>query len=295
MPEVTLNHTHSGYSNFVLGVKFEDQYKSKLDLMQFCTVDNDLVGVVGDKKIVNTYTATDGTQVLKMGEGNTKNIEVSMTSAEHTIELLQNRFSWYDEEKMRDPKIIEKGLGHMAVDMFNAANNKCMAEFNKATLKVDVEKFDFDAFVDGATLFNNENEGIDVFALVHKKDMAEIRKNLKDDLKYIEAFVRQGYVGTVAGVNLYISKLATEGTVILATKKAVVYQSKTGTEIEQDRDKNIRLNEMYSRKYGMFYFADAREAVKLVKKAVVQSFSQRNSDEADAKAKAEADAKAKAN
>ena len=42
---MSLNHTHSGYSNFVLQTKFEDQYKSYLDLMQFCTVDNSLVGV----------------------------------------------------------------------------------------------------------------------------------------------------------------------------------------------------------------------------------------------------------
>ena len=60
------------YPNHVLENRFEDQYNSKLDLMQFCTVDDSLVGTAGDTKKINTYTATDGTQVLAMGEGNTE-------------------------------------------------------------------------------------------------------------------------------------------------------------------------------------------------------------------------------
>ena len=115
------------YPNHVLENRFEDQYNSKLDLMQFCTVDDSLVGVAGDTKKINTYTATDGTEVLEMGAGNTKDIEVSYETKEYTIELLQNRFPYFDEEEMNDPLVVEKGLGHMAVDMFNTANAKAMA------------------------------------------------------------------------------------------------------------------------------------------------------------------------
>ena len=43
------------YPNHVLENKFEDQYASKLDLMQFCTVDDSLVGVAGDKKVTHYY------------------------------------------------------------------------------------------------------------------------------------------------------------------------------------------------------------------------------------------------
>ncbi len=264
--EKKLNHTHKPYDNEVLASRFEDQYTSKLDLMQFCTVDNSLEGVAGDKIVINTYTATNGTQTLKMGEGNTDNIEVSFTPTEYTIELLQNRFPYYDEEEMKDPKIVEKGIDHMAVDMFNTANGKAMAEFKKATLQAEVTKFDFDAFVDGVALFpNNEAEALSIFALVNPKDKAEIRKNLKDDLKYIEAYVRTGYIGTVNGVNLYNSNIATQGEIILATKEAVKYIRKKGTEIEQNREPNVRLNEIFSRQYGAFVFDNATKAVKLVK------------------------------
>lgn len=267
MPE--LNHNHVIYDNFVLASVFEDQYESKLDLMQFCTVDDSLEGVAGEKKTINTYTATSGTQTLKMGEGNTKDIEVSYQPKTYTIELLQNRFPYYDEEAMIDPKAIEKGLGHMAVDMFNTANGKAMKAFEDAVLSAEVAHFDFDAFVDGVALFpNNEAEALTIFALVNPDDKAEIRKKLKDELKYVEAYVRTGYIGTVNAVNLYASNIAPRGTVILATKEAVTYFRKKGTEIEQHRDPNTRLNEIYSRQYGIFAFTDATKAVKLIKASI---------------------------
>lgn len=264
---MALNHTHQKYDNHVLQVEFENQYTSLLDLMRFCTVDDSLVGTPGQKVKINRYSATNGTEVLAMGSGNTKNIEVKLTQEEYAIELLQNRFPYYDEEEMIDPNVVTTGLRHMAVDMFNTANQKAMTEFNKATAKVEVEQFDFNAFVDGAALFpENEQEDMAIFALVHPKDKAEIRKNLKDELKFVESYARSGYIGHVAGVPLYNSNLATQGTVILATKEAVKYFVKKGTEVEQERDANHRLNTVYSRKYGIFAFVDDTKAVKLIKK-----------------------------
>lgn len=255
------------YPNQVLENRFEDQYNSKLDLMQFCTVDDSLVGVAGDKKVINTYTATNGTEVLAMGEGNTKDIEVSYEAKEYTIELLQNRFTYFDEEAMRDPLVVEKGLQHGVVDMFNTANAKAMAEFNKASISVPVSAFNFDAFVDGAAKLPFEGEDVSVFALCHKNDVKEIRKNLKDDLKYVEAYVRTGYIGTVNGVSIFISNEADEGTIILATKKAVTYLRKKGTEVEQDRNPDTRKNQVWHRQIGIFAFTDATQAVKLTKGA----------------------------
>lgn len=255
------------YPNQVLENRFEDQYSSKLDLMQFCTVDDSLVGVAGDKKVINTYTATNGTEVLEMGEGNTKDIEVSYEAKEYTIELLQNRFSYYDEEEMRDPLIVEKGLQHGVVDMFNTANKKAMAEFNKASITVPVTAFNFDAFVDGAAMLPFEGEDVAAFALCHKNDVKEIRKALKDDLKYVEAYVRTGYIGTINGVSIYTSNEATEGTIVLATKKAVTYFRKKGTEVEQDRNPDTRKNQVWHRQIGIFAFTDATQAVKLTKGA----------------------------
>ena len=220
------------YPNYVLENKFEDQYQTYLDFMQFCTVDNSLTGEPGMKKKIRTYVATDGTETVAKGEGNTKSITASYTETEYTIETLQNRFDWYDEDEMEDPLVVDKGLEHQAVDMFNTANKKAIAEFAKATQKVETAKFDFNSFVDAVASIKDlkisestEITGLGVFALVHKDDVAEIRKNLGELLKYVEAYARSGYIGTVAGVNIYTSALATKGQFAVATKEDEIKRS----------------------------------------------------------------------
>lgn len=263
---MALNHTHKAYDNYVLETHIEDQLDSKLDLLQFCTVDNSLVGVAGDKKIVRVYSATNGTEKLAMGEGNTKNIETTYEDVEYIIQLAQNRFPYYDEELMKDPKVVETGLNHAAVDMTNTIQADVYAEFAKATLEVPNATFSFDNFVDAVALMDYENmEGVEVFAFVAKEDMAAIRKALKDELKYVEAYVRSGYVGTVAGVHLYTKANATPGTIYGGTKEAVKMFHKTGVEVEQKRDPNVRLNEVFSRKYYLAALVDGGKCFKIVK------------------------------
>jgi hypothetical protein len=263
---MALNHNHQAYPNYVLENSIEDQFNSHLDLMRFCTVDNSLVGVAGDTKKIRVYSATDATEVLAMGEGNTKNIEVKYSENEITIKLAQNRFPYYDEELMRDPLVVDTGVRHMTTDMFNHTQADIFAEFNKAVKTVNATAFDFGAFVDAVALLPGENqEEREVFAFVHPNDKAAIRKALKDDLKYVEAYVRSGYIGTVAGVNLYVKQDAVEGTICGGTKKAVTYFNKRGVEVEQERDANIRLNEIYSRKYYLVALTDENECFKIVK------------------------------
>ena len=263
---MALNHTHKAYQNYVLENHIEDQFNSKLDLVRFCTVDNSLVGVAGDKKVVRVYSATNGTEKLAMGEGNTKNIETTYEDKEYVIALAQNRFPYYDEELMRDPLVVETGLNHAAVDMFNTVNADVLAEFAKATQTVSASAFDFGAFVDASALLNVENiEGLDIFCLVNPADVAAIRKTLKDDLKYVESYVKQGYVGHVAGMSLNTSLIVPAGTIYGGTREAVTLFNKKGTEVEQERDANIRLNEIYSRKYYLAALTDATKCFKITK------------------------------
>ena len=263
---MALNHTHKAYQNYVLETHIEDQLNSKLDLLRFCTVDNSLVGVAGDKKVIRVYSATNGTEKLAMGEGNSLNIETTYEDVEYIIQLAQNRFPYYDEELMKDPMVVETGMNHAAVDMINTIQADVCAEFAKATLKVDNATFSFDNFVDAASLLGLESiEGVEIFAFVHKNDMAAIRKALKDELKYNESYVRQGYIGTVAGISLYVTNHAEPGTILGGTKDAVTMFNKKGIEVEQERDANVRLNEIYSRKYYLAALTDATKCFKIVK------------------------------
>lgn len=255
---------HVIYDNFYLSHEIEDQFNSHLDLARFCTVDTSLEGVAGMKRIINRYSATNGTEKLAMGQGNSKSIEVSFEPVEYEIQLAQNHFDYYDEQAMTDPVAVLTGIKHMGTDMFNTANADIYAELNKATLTHEATTPDFGCFVDAVAKMNIENiEGVEIFGFVSPKDMAKVRKALKDDLKYVSEFSRQGYVGTVGAVNLYSKADAVEGVIPVATKEAVRLLVKKNTEVEQERDANIRKNDVYSRKYFVAALENATRVVKI--------------------------------
>ena len=252
------------YENFFLSNTVEEQFNSHLDLQQFCTVDNSLVGTAGMKRIIHTYRATNGTEKLTVGQGNSKSIEVSYTPVEYEIALAQNRFVWNDEHAMTDPMLVPVGMKHAGTDMFNTVQADIYTEFAKTGITVPATAFDFDAFVDASAALNLENvEGVSIFAFVCPKDKAKIRKALKDQLQYVEAYARQGYIGSVAGINLYDKADATEGEIIVATRDAVTIFNKKGVEMETERDANTRVNSAYSRKYYVVALTDESKAVKI--------------------------------
>ena len=252
------------YENFFLSNTVEDQYNSHLDLVPFCTVDNSLEGTAGMKRVIHTYRATNGTEKLTVGQGNSKSIEVSYTPVEYEIALAQNNFKWYDEHAMTDPNLVPVGMKHIGTDMFNTVQADIYGEFAKTGIQVPATAFDFDAFVDASAALNLENvEDVSIFAFVCPKDKAKVRKALKDDLKYVESYARQGYIGSVAGINLYDKADATEGEIIVATKDAVTIFNKKGVEMEQERDPNTRQNTAYSRKYYVVALTDESKAVKI--------------------------------
>lgn len=111
---------HTIYENFYLSNEVEDQFNSHLNLQQFCTVDNSLVGEPGMTRKINVYKATDGTEKLAMGAGNSKSIEVSYSPKEYEILLAQNRFEYFDEQAMTDPMLIPVGVRHMGTDIRKA-------------------------------------------------------------------------------------------------------------------------------------------------------------------------------
>lgn len=261
------------YSNFFLSNEVEDQFNSHLDLSRFCTVDNSLTGTAGMVRKINVYSATNGTEKVSQGNGNTLTITAGYTQKSYTIALAQNRFVYYDEEAMTDPMVVTVGMKHCGTDMFNTVNGDIYTEFNKATMVLPTANLDFAAFADAVAMLNLENiEGVEIFAFVCPDDMASLRKTLKDDLKYVESFSRTGYIGTVAGVNLYTKKDATAGTVIVGMKKAVTIFNKKGVEVEQSTgstrsadDANIRKNTIFTRKYYFVALTDERYAVKIGK------------------------------
>ena len=254
------------YDNVVLANKIEDILTTAVDLTSYMTVDTSMTQEAGMKKKINTYKAQGNVETLDMGVGNTGDIEVSFSTKEYEVETVQGRFQYYDEQAMTDPMVVQAGLEGIAKTMINDFTAKAIAEFDKATLTVQRTGFAFTNIVDAIAKLNTENEE-GLFILVGVADLANFRKELKDDLKYNEDFVRTGYVGSVCGVPVIVTKAITNGNIYLASKEAVTLFIKKDTEVEQERDANVRNNKVYIRKVAVVALTDETKVVKLTPKA----------------------------
>ena len=253
---------HTIYENFVLANKINDILKTQVDLSNYMTIDDSLVENAGMQKIINVYTATGNVEDLEMGEGNQEDIEVGFVPHPYTVGTTQGRFRYYDEQEMTDPMVVDVGLDGLAKTMVNDFTTKAIAEYNKANLITYPAAWSFDAVVDAIAKLNLEDEA-GLFLLISPVDQAAFRKALKDDLKYVEGFVRTGYIGTVCGVPVIVSKAVPKSTGYLATKEAITLFVKKDTEIEQERDANIRENKVYARKVTVVALTDATKVVKV--------------------------------
>ena len=253
------------YDNVVLANKIEDILTTAVDLTSYMTVDTSMTQEAGMKKKINTYKAQGDVETLGMGVGNTGDIEVSFSTKEYTVETVQGRFQYFDEQAMTDPMVVQAGLEGIAKTMINDFTAKAVAEFDKATLTVQRTGFAFTDIVDAIAKLNTESED-GLFILVGVADLAKFRKELQDDLKYSEGFVRTGYVGSVCGVPVIVTKAITNGNIYLASKEAVTLFIKKDTEVEQERDANVRNNKVYIRKVAVVALTDENKVVKLTPK-----------------------------
>ena len=259
---MTLLNSHKTYENFVLENKIEDILTTAVDLQNYMTVDNSLALEPGMKKVVHTYKATGNVDDLAMGEGNTNQIGVTFDSTEYVVKVTQGKFQYYDEQEMTDPMVVDTGLDGLAKTMVNDFVTKAIAEYNRATLTQPATAWSFDVVADAIAKMKTEDES-GLFLLISPEDKAAFRKALKDDLSYSEGYVRTGYIGTVCGVPVIVSKAVAKGTGYLATKDAVTLFIKKGSEIEQQRDADIRSNEVYARKVAVVALTDATKVVKI--------------------------------
>lgn len=253
---------HVLYENVVLSNKINDILATKVDMNNYMTIDNSLAESAGMKKSVNVYTSTGNVEALAMGEGNSEEIEVSFDTKEYDVLTYQGKFAFYDEQEMKDPMVVDTGLQHSADKMVNKFVELAMAEFEKATLTQEGAAWSFDIVVDAIAKMNLEDEA-GLFLLISPADKAAFRKALKDDLSYSEGFVRTGYIGTVAGVPVIVSKAVPAGKGYLATKEAITVFIKKDTETEYERDADKRHNKYFVRKFAVVALTDATKAVEI--------------------------------
>lgn len=264
---------HVLYENFVLENKMDEMLITLLDMNQFLTPDYSLAENAGMKKVINRYSAEGDAEYLDMGEGNSKEIAVSFTPEEYVVKTLQQKFVYYDEQEMNDPMVVEVGLQKMSANMVNAMAKEAIAEWDKASLVKYGCTWTYDDVVDAIAMYPHE-QADGLMLLISPEIEASFRKNLEDSLKYVEANVRSGYIGSVCGCPVYKSAalaesagIVDEACAFLVDRRAVTNFLKKGVEIEQERDADTRKNTIYSRKVGVVALTDATRVVKLTEES----------------------------
>lgn len=272
-----------GFTNAYIANEVQDARNSALDHQIFTTVDTTLTANVGDIYHVNRIILAGVAQDVAEGYGNTSDVSTDTAQVDYEVKTAQARFVYTDERLRRTPNEVAAGLGHLGTTIYNKINTEIVGELAKGSQTLAATALDFDAVVDAQNLLDldtfsqlgpeGEGENSDAskapqtMMLVGKALRAAIRKACKDELKYVEAFVRTGYVGTLAGTNIYYSKLMDADDyadmAFLFTNKAVTTFIKENVEIEQSNkgnrsasDANTRTNTAFARQVYVVALTD---------------------------------------
>ena len=264
--------------------EIEDTYLSHLDLNGFCTIDNSLQGVAGDRRTIYKYTPSGTAVDVAEGAGNSASISVALTGNEYVVKCIQDWFQYSDEAMMRDPLAVQAGIQHMGIALFNKVNADVYAEMANATLgNSTAVPFTFDAMVDAVSALTIKDaageNALDaqkrfvptVWAIAGKAEVGKIRKACKDQLEYVpEHAWNPGYIGEVAGVTVFYKQDATADTIYVGTNQAVTVFNKTGVTTEiaaraggATGSANTRMNDIFARKYYIAALTDATQIYKL--------------------------------
>ena len=232
------------YSHELLQEKIKSMLDTKLDMNQFMHQDDSLTADAGMKIKIQKYTATDNIKDVAEGEGNDDFSETRYSEEEYEVITTQGRAKWSDEAEMRNPIVVDTLLQGQAENMVNDLTRKAIKEMSKSHKTVEcnftTDKF-FDKVVDSLAIVMAKNEDEAGYSLlISPKSQAYVRKQLGDDLKYVEAFVRTGYIGTVCGVPVYLTDAVEAGKAYLATPEAITCFMKEDARIETSRDIEAR-------------------------------------------------------
>lgn len=266
---------HVIYDNFVLENKVEDILNTMLNVRNLMTIDDSLAMNAGMKKTIHRYEYEGQVERLAMGAGNTVSGKVAFAEEEYEVAVAQQNFAYFDEQAMKDPMVIEVGLKGAAVTMVNDMNEQFFAELAKANIELAIagEALCYDDVVDAIALMQVENNIGGVTAENENGLVLLIGGDMKADIRKDEDFKRanqgeilfSGQVGHICDIPVVHSRMVPEGEAYLLTREAVTLFVKKESEVEQERQANIRRNDVYLRKVNLCALTDATKVVRIKK------------------------------
>lgn len=235
-------------------------------LSQFLTLDSNIELHDGMQIKVHRYTVTGGPEVVPENQGNTQELDVNYVEIPYTVETSQVRWHYTDEAAMTDSYYVDRGVESIGKALVNEYNQKAIAEYKKSEniTYTGTTSVEFGNFADAIASLNLEDvDEKGYFALVNPKMKAILRKTCKDDLKYVEAFSRIGYIGSICNIPVYTDKLCDDNEVIIADKTAVTCFLKKDVQVEQDRNCDTRQNYIWGRNVKVIALTDEDHCCKI--------------------------------
>ena len=261
------------YSNFVLQDKITDLLTTYVNTRSLMTIDNTLAENAGMKKTINTYTYNGNVSSVAERGGNTSAGSASFVGKDYTVAVLQQKADYTDEDIMKDDAILDvimKGASQVMVnklteDFYAALEATDGATSNPQKL-IGTTTFTkggsigYETIVDAIADMNVEDES-QLFLLISPAWKAAIRKDADYKSAQMGEVVYNGMIGTIAGIPVIVSKALTgKNKAYLMTKEAITCFMKKDVEVEQDRNPNTRVNDVYFRTAYVVAITDATKA-----------------------------------
>ena len=248
------------YANKVIEAKAKDLLTTAVNTRNLMTVDNSLTQEAGMTKTINVYTYSGEAEELAAGVGNTasKRGNISYTGTDYTVKMVQQAFDYTDEDFMKDNTIVDNMVKGANQVMINKMTSDFLTECAKATLKQTFTKgsaIGYDTIVDAISKLNLEDES-GVFVVIPNAWKASLRKDQDYKSARMGEVIYNGQVGTICGIPVIASKALTDKAYVM-TKEAVKLFMKKDVEVEQDRDKDKRINSVYLRTAYISALVDA--------------------------------------
>lgn len=260
------------FDNAVIADKATELLITKVNTRSLMTIDTSLAETAGMIKTINTYTYAGEAESLGVGVGSTesKRGSISYKANNYTVQALQQAFDYYDEDAMKDDKIV----GYMSDGATQVMANRLTTDFYTAlssdaigtTYFTAGSTISYSAIADAIADLNVEDES-QFFLLISPEWKSNIRKDADYKNAQMGEVVYNGMVGTIAGIPVIVSKALTDrNCAFLMTKEAITCFMKQDVEVEQERDANTRANSVYLRTYYIVALTDATKVRRIVER-----------------------------
>lgn len=249
------------FPNKVIEAKAKDLLTTSLNTRSLMTIDNSLTANAGMTKTINVYTYSGNVEELGIGEGNSGKGSITYEGKDYTVKMNQQRFSYYDEDYMKDNTIVDNMVKGANQQMVNKMTADFVAELGKATISHSAATFGYEAIVDAISKLNLEDES-KLYVVIPNEWKAELRKDEDYKTARMGEVVYNGQVGTICGIPVIATKALTDAAFVM-TNEAVKLFMKKDVEVAQEREENTRENLVYLRTAYIVALEDATKICKV--------------------------------